>query len=196
MSTPATNPDAPLFGVAQNVNRKFLTMICWGNVLTAAVFLALRLCVRWRRNHYFLHDDYWMIFAWLNLLTLAIVQMEQMESLWYIIKINAKHFLPASEEESRQHTEQWLRWSYPFTYLFWTGLFAVKASLMTVFYHLVSPIAVLRKTWYLVAIFTFLSYVGGWLSGTLICNYPPDYFVAGKHSLFLWCVSSFGDEEY
>ncbi|KAK1518128.1 hypothetical protein CPAR01_15777 [Colletotrichum paranaense] len=180
-SQPQTaDPNAPLFGVAHNVSRPALTAYTWANVATSYIFLSLRLFVRWRRNRHLLRDDVWMVFAWLCLLTMAILQMQQMDSLWYVVELEAGRFVPASKREAELQLEQWLRWSYALTYLFWTGLFAVKASFLNVFFRLVSPIPWLRKVWYGIAMFCLLSYIGGWLSGSLICDTPSDYFRAGK----------------
>ncbi|OHW99715.1 hypothetical protein CSPAE12_01519 [Colletotrichum incanum] len=178
MSMPTTNPDAVLFGAAQNVNRRTLTTICWSNVSTSLIFLLLRLSVRWRRNRCFLHDDYWMVLGWFCILMMAIMQMEQNGPLYYIVHLQAGRFTPTSEKEPKQQIEQWLRWSYALNYIFWTGLWAVKASILNIFFHLVSPVPVLKKLWYCVAAFTFFAYVGGWLAGSLICDHFPDFFVA------------------
>ncbi|KAJ0298690.1 hypothetical protein COL516b_009775 [Colletotrichum fioriniae] len=124
---PQPDPNAPLFGVAHNVSRPALTAYTWANVATSYIFLSLRLLVRWRRNRHLLRDDVWMVFAWVCLLTMAVLQMQQMDSLWYVVELEAGRFVPASEEEAELRLEQWLRWSYALTYLFWTGLFAVKA---------------------------------------------------------------------
>ncbi|GKT68595.1 hypothetical protein ColTof4_01018 [Colletotrichum tofieldiae] len=180
MSMPTANPDAVLFGAAQNVNRRTLTAICWGNVSISLVFLVLRLSVRWRRNRCFLRDDYWMVLGWVCILTMAILQMEQNGPLYYIVHLQAGRFIPTSEKESKQQIEQWLRWSYALNYIFWTGLWAVKGSILNIFFHLVSPVPVLKKLWYCVAAFTFFTYVGGWLAGSLMCDHFPDFFVAGK----------------
>lgn len=142
---PQPDPNAPLFGVAHNVSRPALTAYTWANVATSYIFLSLRLLVRWRRNRHLLRDDVWMVFAWVCLLTMAVLQMQQMDSLWYVVELEAGRFVPASEEEAELRLEQWLRWSYALTYLFWTGLFAVKASFLNVFFRLVSPIPWLRK---------------------------------------------------
>ncbi|GKT51429.1 uncharacterized protein ColSpa_11610 [Colletotrichum spaethianum] len=180
MSTPTADPNAVLFGAAQNVSRRVLTVICWSNVSTSIAFLLLRLFLRWRRNHCFLRDDYWMILGWLCILTMAILQMEQNSPLYYIVHLQAGRFIPTSEEEKKQQVEQYLRWSYALNFIFWTGLWAVKASILNIFFHLVSPVLLLRKLWYWVAIFTFLAYIGGWVAGSLICDHFTDLFVAGK----------------
>ncbi|WDK20873.1 hypothetical protein CGRA01v4_12162 [Colletotrichum graminicola] len=180
MSSPAADPDAVLFGAAQNINGRTLVAIGWGNASASFIFLLFRLLIRWRRNRRLLLDDYCIILGWLCLLSLAVIQMEQTGPMYYLIHLQAGRLIPTSLQEVSQQTEQWLRWSHAMNYIYWTGLWAVKASILTVFFHLVSPVPVLRKAWYSVAAFTLLTYIGGWVTGSLICDRFSDSFVAGK----------------
>ncbi|KDN60975.1 hypothetical protein CSUB01_01112 [Colletotrichum sublineola] len=77
VSSPPVDPDAALFGTAQNIDGQALTIIGWSNVSTSFVFLLLRFLLRWRRNRCLLLDDYLIILGWLCLLALAIIQTEQ-----------------------------------------------------------------------------------------------------------------------
>ncbi|KAK1971597.1 hypothetical protein LY78DRAFT_699172 [Colletotrichum sublineola] len=144
------DPDAALFGTAQNIDGQALTIIGWSNVSTSFVFLLLRFLLRWRRNRCLLLDDYLIILGWLCLLALAIIQTEQVGPMYYLIQLQAGRF-----------------WSYAMNYVYWTGLWAVKASSLTIFFHLVSPVPILRKAWYCVAGFTLLTYIGK-------CNSPSE----------------------
>ncbi|KAK2029645.1 hypothetical protein LX32DRAFT_588271 [Colletotrichum zoysiae] len=180
MSSPAAGPDAVLFGAAQNIDDRTLVAIGWGNASTSFIFLLLRLLLRWRRNRCILLDDYCIILGWLCLLALAVIQMEQAGPMYYLIHLHAGRLVPTSLQEVLQQTEQWLRWSYAMNYLYWTGLWAVKASILGVFFHLVSPVPVLRKAWYSVAVFTVLAYIGGWVVGSLVCDRFTDFFVPGR----------------
>ncbi|KAJ3946307.1 uncharacterized protein N0V96_004667 [Colletotrichum fioriniae] len=94
---PQPDPNAPLFGVAHNVSRPALTAYTWANVATSYIFLSLRLLVRWRRNRHLLRDDVWMVFAWVCLLTMAVLQMQQMDSLWYVVELEAGKCLSPKE---------------------------------------------------------------------------------------------------
>ncbi|KAK2052974.1 hypothetical protein LY76DRAFT_639312 [Colletotrichum caudatum] len=180
MSSPAADPDAVLFGAAQNINDRTLVAIGWGSASTSLIFLLLRLLLRWRRNRCILLDDYCIILGWLCLLALAIIQMEQVGPMYYLVHLHAGRLVPTSLQEVLRQTEQWLRWSYATNCLYWTGLWAVKASILGVFFHLLSPVPALRKAWYSVAAFTALAYVGGWVAGSLVCDRFTDFFVPGK----------------
>ncbi|KAK1982977.1 hypothetical protein LZ30DRAFT_654553 [Colletotrichum cereale] len=180
MPTSTANPNAVLFGAAQHINGPTLTAIGWSNASLSFVFLLLRLLVRWRRNRSLLPDDYWIILGWLCLLALALIQIEQIGPMYYLIHLQAGRLVPSSLQELIQQVERWLRWSYAMTYIYWTGLWAVKASILTIFFHLVSPVPMLRRAWYSVAVLTLLTYLGGWVAGSLTCNHFADFFVAGK----------------
>jgi rhodopsin domain-containing protein len=178
MEAPPADPNAPLHGAAAHVDKTGLLVIVWVTFSIATSFVFLRLTVRWRQNSSILPDDYWMVFAWLCLLTMAILQTEQMSSLWYITYLMAGR-IPLTEEVGPQ-TEQLTRWQFPVIKLFWTVLWTVKASFMALFFRLVKPFVVLRRLWYCVAVFAVLAYIGCWLSSALTCDPPSDYFKAGK----------------
>ncbi|OLN95473.1 hypothetical protein CCHL11_05161 [Colletotrichum chlorophyti] len=173
---PGPTPDKPLGGVAKTIDRTSLVVICWLNVCTSLVLILLRLFVRWRRNGRLLYDDYWMIFGWLTLFAMAIIQMKQMDSLWWMTLQASGHITPCSPADFRKNHLDWMLWSFPLTYLYWTGLWAVKASFLTAFYRLVTPKTMARRFWYAVTILTVLTYFAGWTAGLLVCDHPSEYF--------------------
>ena len=175
------NPNAPLYGAAQTVSETGLLAIVWVAFSIATVFVALRLAVRLRQNRSLLFDDCWIIFAWLCLLTMGILQTVQMPYLWNMTYLSAGRILPDLDTPTRM--EQMTRWQFPVIKLFWTTLWAVKASFLAVFFRLVKPFPVLRRLWYCVAVFAFLAYVGCWIASTLTCSPPLDYFKAGMSSM-------------
>ncbi|GJC97941.1 pth11-like integral membrane protein [Colletotrichum higginsianum] len=174
----AANPDAPLTGAAQTIDRQTLTAIIWICFSVASLFVALRLAVRWRQNRSLLADDYCILWAWACLLTMSALQTRQLDALYYTTHLAAGR-IPVTAEAGPM-TEELTRWQFPIIKLFWTVLWSVKASFMALFYRLVRPFAVRRRLWYCVAVFASLAYVGCWLASTLTCSPPSDYFRAGK----------------
>lgn len=177
---PALTPylDAPLSGAARSVSEGGLLAVVWVCFSVATLFVVMRLVVRFRGNHYFLGDDYWIMFAWMTLLTMAIIQTLQMPYLWYLTYLRAGRVVP--DESTAHKAEQLTRWQFPIIKLFWTTLWSVKASFMTVFFRLVKPFPVIRRLWYCVAVIAALAYIGCWLSSALTCRPPSDYFKAGR----------------
>ncbi|KAF5669682.1 hypothetical protein FCIRC_9193 [Fusarium circinatum] len=176
MSTPPpTDPNAPLTGAASSVNRQGLTIIVWTCFTIATLFVSLRLFVRWLQNRRFLADDYWITWAWLCALTMAILQTEQMDSLWYMTYLQAGR-VAYDPKELEFHRSQITRWQFPVIKMFWIILWSVKASFLALFYRLVQPFPVVRRCWYGVAVFAALALIVCVICSALTCSPPSNYF--------------------
>lgn len=126
-------------------------------------------------------DDIWIVIAWLAMLTMSTVQMLQQDSLWYILAVVVRRFEPDKEYAIWQH-EQLTRWQFPEVNLFWITLWAVKASLLSIFFRVVHPFTTRRRLWYAVSTFVGLSFVACIVMNTFTCTPPSDYFRAGQCS--------------
>ncbi|TDZ16299.1 hypothetical protein Cob_v010645 [Colletotrichum orbiculare MAFF 240422] len=162
------------YSAVNHVSPGMLTAVIWTSFSVATLFLMLRLFVRWRdrKRSALLLDDYWMIFAWLCLVALAIVQMNERPSLYYIARDNAGQPQPQQQhvDDPNATVEQWRRLSFACNFMFWTTLYAVKASLLTTFYHCVSPNPCLRRFWFLVAATVAVTYVAGMVTAWTACG--------------------------
>lgn len=174
-SPPPPNPDAPFTGAARSVDRRGLVIIIWVCFTVATLFVCLRLFVRWRQNRRFLADDYWIAWAWTCTLTMAILQTEQMDSLWYLTYLQAGRLAYDPKELARQRTEI-SKWQFPIIKMFWIVLWSVKASFLSLFYRLVQPFPIIRRLWYCVAVFTALSLTVCIICSALTCSPPSRYF--------------------
>ncbi|KAF5573216.1 hypothetical protein FPANT_12516 [Fusarium pseudoanthophilum] len=176
MSTPLPpDPDAPLTGAARSVDRQGLVTIVWTCFTIATLFVSLRLFVRWLQNRRFLADDYWITWAWLCTLTMAILQTEQMDSLWYMTYLQAGR-VAYDPIELESHRIQITRWQFPIIKLFWIILWSVKASFLALFYRLVQPFPVIRRCWYAVAVFAASALIVCIICSVLTCSPPSNYF--------------------
>jgi hypothetical protein len=183
---PQANPNAPLRGTAARVNDDGLMTVVWVCFLIATLFVSLRLFVRARQNRTLFADDYWVIFAWASLLTMASLQTVQMESLWFTTYLSAGRIAidsPDMEQLVFYHLSQLTRWQFPVIKLFWTVLWAIKASFLSLIYRLVQPFPTLRRLWFVVVAFVTLAYIGCWVASVLTCNPVSDYFVPGMSIL-------------
>jgi hypothetical protein len=180
-STPTrtADPNAPLPGVGGAVGDNGLIAIVWVFFAAATILVTLRLAVRFRQHRFFLSDDYWIMWAWVCLLTMFILQMLQRTALWYFTYLRAGRLL--ADSRSIYWQGQLKRWQFPIIKLFYTVLWSVKGSFLALFRRLVKPFPILRKLWYCVAVYTFLGYVGCVLQSALACNPPSDYFTPGKY---------------
>ncbi|KAF4448383.1 hypothetical protein F53441_8191 [Fusarium austroafricanum] len=175
---PPANPNAPLTGASRHVDRQGLTAIVWVCFIVPTLFVFLRLFVRWHQNRRFLPDDYWIIFAWLCMLTMTALQTAQMDSLWYMTYLLAGR-LSYDEKDIRAQHMEFARWQFPIINIFWIILWSVKASFLSIFYRLVQPFPIIRKLWYCVAVFAAISLVACIVSGALTCDPPSEYFNGG-----------------
>lgn len=177
---PAPVPDAPLFGAARNIDRHGLVVIIWVCFTVATLFVSLRLFVRWRQNRRFLADDCWIFFAWLCTLTMAILQTEQMEALWYMTHLQAGRIAYEPEEMLAQRY-QLAKWQFPIIKMFWIILWSVKASFLAIFWRLVQPFVIIRRMWYFVCFFTASALLVCVVCSVFTCNTPSSYF-RGKYT--------------
>ncbi|KAF5604302.1 hypothetical protein FPCIR_847 [Fusarium pseudocircinatum] len=176
MSTPLPpDPDAPLAGAARSVDRQGLVIIVWTCFIIATLFVSLRLFVRWQQNRRFLADDYWITWAWLCALTMAILQTEQMDPLWYMTYLQAGR-VAYDPIELESHRVQITRWQFPIIKLFWITLWSVKASFLALFYRLVQPFPVIRRCWYGVSVFAASALIVCIICSALTCSPPSNYF--------------------
>ncbi|TEA12011.1 hypothetical protein C8034_v006844 [Colletotrichum sidae] len=172
------------YSAVNHVSPGMLTAVIWTSFSVATLFLMLRLFVRWRdrKRSALLLDDYWMMFAWLCLVALAVVQMNERPSLYYIARDNAGQPQPQQQhvDDPNATVEQWRRLSFACNFMFWTTLYAVKASLLTTFYHCVSPNPCLRRFWFLVAATVAVTYVAGMVTAWTACGSDvSNFFRAG-----------------
>ncbi|KAI6777743.1 Pth11-like integral membrane [Emericellopsis cladophorae] len=158
---PPPDPSAPLQGAARTIDREGLLAIIWVCFSVATIFVGVRLSVRWRQNRTFLPDDCWVIFAWLCILTMAILQTQQMNALWYTTYLIAGRLDFTDVEGISQMQIELKRWQFPIIKLFWTTLWAIKASFLALFYRVIRPLPVLRRLC------------------ALTCTPPGQYFKAG-----------------
>lgn len=106
---------------------------------------------------------------------MAILQSQQMDSLWYMTHLTAGRIAVDPEQVAAQQ-RQLTRWQFPIIKMFWIILWSVKASFMSVFYRLAQPFPLIRRAWYCVAVFAALALIGCVLASTLTCSPPSDYF--------------------
>jgi hypothetical protein len=141
------------------------------------MFVCLRLFARLRDAKRLLPDDYWMMLAWVTLLTEVSIITKQTDSLWYTTYLTAGRI--ALSEETLVQSRELVRWQFPAIKLFWSVLWCVKASFLALFYRLLKPLPLFRKLWYGVVVFTILAYIGCWLSSVFTCIPPSNYFKPG-----------------
>lgn len=170
------NP-APL-GLAKHLPQRGLIAITWAGVGVSLVFVVARSAVRFYKAEGLSGDDYWIYFAWSILAVNAVLQTIQAPHLYYLALASAG--LVPVDETLIYHGNVYVRYEFASIGLFWTIIWSVKASFLVLFWKLFKGLPVYRRWWVGVAIFTFLTYVGCWISSILNCHPASQYFNFGK----------------
>jgi len=72
--------------------------------------------------------------------------------------------------------DNYLRFEFPITGLFWTILWCVKASFLALYFKLFQDLPMYRRAWYILAVFTFCAYVGCWITLLESCHPISNFF--------------------
>ena len=170
-------PPPPL-GIAKHLPEGGLIAIAWSSVALAGCFVVARTTIRMYTLAKLQLDDYWIYSAWVILLINAILTTLQAPHLYYVARGTAG--LVPMDERLMQHGNAYVRYEFASIGLFWTVLWCVKASFLTLFWKLFEGLHGYRRWWWGVVVFTVLAYVGCWIASVLNCHPPSDYFDFGK----------------
>jgi hypothetical protein len=152
-----------------------LVWTCFG---TAFVLVALRTLIRFKIVDRLAAEDYWIFLALATLLTCCILETIQLPSLYYITGIIAG-VIPVTEDLI-SYGNDYLRFEFPIIVLYWTVLWCVKASFLALYFKLFRELKAYRRVWYILATFTFLAYVGCWITMLTSCHPFPNFFKFGQ----------------
>jgi hypothetical protein len=129
---------------------------CYG---LASIALFLRFRIRWNQAGFFL-DDYAMFLAWLSLTVLSILHTVQAETTAYLmdydgVTLNNEHL--ADFYDGR--IDQLARWQTGIDLTFWTTVWMVKASFLSLYHNFLKHIPYAHKSWWAAFIITILTYI-------------------------------------
>jgi hypothetical protein len=119
-------------------------------------------------------EDYWIFLALATLLTSCIIQTIQLPSLYYMLATIAG-VIPISPQLIST-VENYLRFEFATSILFWTVLWCVKASFLALYFKLFRELPMYRRVWYTLAAFTLCAYVGCWITLATSCHPITNFF--------------------
>jgi hypothetical protein len=154
--------------------RESLLAVIWTSFSLAFLFVVTRTAIRIKFMARLTMEDYWIFLALATLLTSCILQTIQLPSLYYLLAIIAG-VIPVSVELISA-TEKYLRFEFAIMILFWTVLWSVKASFLALYFKLFRELRIYRRVWYILAAFTFLAYVGCWITLATSCHPLSNFF--------------------
>ncbi|KAK0741504.1 hypothetical protein B0T18DRAFT_330867 [Schizothecium vesticola] len=123
-------------------------------------------------------EDYWIFLALASLLTLCILETIQLQSLFHITAV-LTGAIPLSQELIT-FTEDYLRYEFAIIVLFWTVLWCVKASFLSLYFKLFRELIHYRHVWYFLSVFTLLAYAGCLITLSLSCGHISNFFKFGQ----------------
>ena len=179
----------PPLGIAKDLPEGGLIAIAWVGVALAGCFVVARTIIRIYTLSRLQVDDYWIYFAWTVLFVNALLTTLQAPHTYYIARGTAG--LVPMDEKLIYHGNKYVRYEFTSIALFWTILWGVKASFLSLFWKLFGGLRGYRRWWWAVVVFTFLTYVGCWIASALNCHPANLYFKFGKDNL-AFLVVSFG----
>jgi hypothetical protein len=149
-----------------------LIWVCFG---AAFLLVAVRTVIRIRSpttSRFAPLEDCWILLALAALLALCVLETIQLPSLYYITGILTGAVPLTTFEAIVAQTEHYLRFQFPITILFWTVLWSVKAAFLALYWRLFRDLKWYRRAWFVLAVFTFLTYGGCVITLCLSCG--PD----------------------
>lgn len=175
----STVPTPIPLGIASRLPEAGFVALIWGGVGLAFLFVVARTVIRLRKAEGLAYDDYWIYIAWTLLTLNGVLQTIQAPHIYYIARA-ASGLVPAGKP-MLHHGNLYVRYEFVTIGLFWTVLWAIKASFLTMFWRLFDGLPVYRRWLTGVAVFTFFAYVGCWISSILNCHPASVYFKFGKN---------------
>jgi hypothetical protein len=158
-----------------SVPHKSMMAIIWACFGTALLLVVLRTIIRIRIGKNRLSaEDHWMFLALACLAAQCILETLALPSLYYMTAVLAGDISPS--QELIDDTETYLRYEFPTTILFWSVLWCVKASFLSLYAKLFRELRWYRRVWYALVVFTFLAYAGCIVTLCLSCKPLSNFF--------------------
>ncbi|KAN0105858.1 hypothetical protein V8E51_008734 [Hyaloscypha variabilis] len=151
-----------------------LLAVVWTSFSVACLLVILRTAIRLKYMPRLTMEDYWIFVALTTLLTICILQTIQQPNLYFMLATIAG-IIPISDNLISS-VEQYLRFEFPLNLLFWTVLWSVKASFLALYFKLFRELPIYRRVWYCLAAFTFVAYVGCWITLATSCHPLSNFF--------------------
>jgi hypothetical protein len=149
--------------------------VVWVGVLLATVAVGMRAYLRIKYRGRFQLDDIFTAFALTLLIASAIMYSIACNPLFTLALVGSGLEYPPPDDFV-ETSELYLRLQFAVTLAFWTCLWTVKISFLTLFYPLSNGLRVDRILWYCVAAFVGIGYIACVISYPVSCS----NFILGK----------------
>ena len=162
----------------------FLQGIIWTGVGLAVFFTLLRTAIRLHVFRRLYADDACVYFAVIVLLSTGVLT-----TLIVPIMFEFEYIVRGQKGVTAgfvQRVNYFLRLQFAIIVLFWTSIWAVKFSFLIWYRKLLAVPSDRLVLWWGVFTFTFLAYIGCWITQLESCRPISNYFLLGRsHAMFL-----------
>ncbi|KAL5351692.1 hypothetical protein ACLOAV_003552 [Pseudogymnoascus australis] len=152
----------------------YLKLVIWIGVFLATLSVLLRGYIRRRYSGGFQLDDIFTFLALALLVASAIMYTVIREPMFNLVEISAgiqpMPTTPEAEAKFFSETALYLRMQFAITVAFWSCLWTVKASFLTLFYPLGNGLKLDRMLWYGATIITVIGYIFCVISYPISCT--------------------------
>lgn len=159
-------------GVATQLPIQGFIGVIWAGAALGIVFTAIRIAIRLKLAKRLMIDDYLVLLALAFFVINAILQTLQAPHLYYMI-------LDVTGPDIVYHGEHYTYYEFAIIGIFWSVLWAVKASFLSLFWMMSEGLPIYRRLWWGITIFTVLAYCGCWFASAFNCHPASDYFKFG-----------------
>ena len=142
----------------------------WTLFSVAFLFFVARLLIRWRISKRLYWDDGWAFFALVLLFIHAIVLNVMLRSIYYAIKMQKISASIKRETNVLEMVFEFLKFQFAETFIFWTCLWAVKASFLAFFKRLTTNVRFHYAAWWVIVVITALAYIGCVITYPISCS--------------------------
>ncbi|KFY47092.1 hypothetical protein V494_00181 [Pseudogymnoascus sp. VKM F-4513 (FW-928)] len=157
-----------------STTRLALMLVVWIGVFLATLSVLLRGYIRRRYNGGFQLDDIFTFFALALLIASAIMYTVIREPMFNLVEVLAgiqpSPTTPEAAAKFVSETELYMRMQFAITVAFWSCLWTVKASFLTLFYPLGNGLKLDRMLWYGATAITVIGYIFCVISYPISCT--------------------------
>ena len=156
-------------GQAGKVPQSILLAVVWAGFALAFIFCIFRVIVRLKINSKLNFDDALVTVAMCILLAHAIVITLMAGPMYDILKVAMPNSTFQTPANFMDRSSFYLKCQFVATCLFWSCLWAVKASFLVFYKTLIKGLKYLPTIWWAIVIFTALSYLACVISYPVSC---------------------------
>jgi hypothetical protein len=155
---------------AGKVSENILLTVVWVGFAIATIFYIFRIIVRLKLNSRLGFDDGFATLAILLLLAHAVIITFMAEPMYDILRVSASGSTFVPPENFMERSTFYLKCQFAAICLFWSCIWAVKASFLSFYRNFTDGLKYLGAAWWVMVAFTTMSYLASVISYPVSCT--------------------------